>query len=251
MTITPTLPTIREAFLPKEADNRPGVVIVPRYVTVHETANPDPGANAEMHRRYVHSGGGPQSTSYNFVVDDAEAVALVPIGESSNHAGTAPGNTSGIAIELCVNADGDWQRTLDHGAGLVARLYRTVPTLYAPATGLVNHGRWRATGCPARLRANGGKLWDEFVGAVTRELAGAPPPTADPTDAALEAQWQRHRAQAGPKRFAAELDRPYNPRSKVLVCERLILTPAGPLNWAGQVDDLVTYWSDAGVLRRY
>lgn len=32
MTITPTLPTIREAFLPKEADNRPGVVIVPREV---------------------------------------------------------------------------------------------------------------------------------------------------------------------------------------------------------------------------
>lgn len=76
------------------------------------------------------------------------------------------------------------------------------------------------------------------------------PPPADPTDAALEAQWRKHRPAAGNKRFAAMLDRPYH-AGKVLVCERLILTPTGPLNWAGQVDDLVTLWEDHGVLRRY
>lgn len=69
-------------------------------------------------------------------------------------------------------------------------------------------------------------------------------------DAALEAAWLKARATVGEKRYAADLDRPYH-RGKVLVCQRGIITPGGPLDPAGQVDDLVTYWQQAGVLTRH
>lgn len=242
----PTTPPIRVDYLPAGASNRPGLRITPRMFTIHETANTSPGATAAMHRAYVHSGGGPQSTSYNFVVDDREAFALVPVGESSYHAGTPEGNISGVSMEICVNRpDGspEWERALGNAIAIVANVYRETPTLDEPETSLVPHRHWRDTACPARLS---GARWAEFKArAVAAIRAGGP----DPDDAKLEAAYQANSGAYGGKRFAGVLTRDFY-RGKVLVTDRAVLTPDGRDLSGHVIDDFITYNEDAGTLRR-
>jgi N-acetylmuramoyl-L-alanine amidase len=48
----------RQSFIPAGNRNRPGYRMAPTYITVHDTGNPNRGANAEMHRQYLNNGGG-------------------------------------------------------------------------------------------------------------------------------------------------------------------------------------------------
>ena len=229
-------PVTQVSHIPVEMPNRPGRRIIPRRLTIHETANPSVGADAEMHRRYVWSGGGPQLTSYNYVVDDHATIELLPIGESSNHAGTAEGNLSGISMELCVNVDGDWQRTQERAVDLIVWLFQTVPTL-TPVASLVNHSHWRSdTACPARLRANGSAGWDALVRSVEAALAV----TSD-EDAELEARYQAVAGCVGAKRYAAMLTRDYY-TGRLLVCDRGVVTQTGQDIMGNLMDD----WADLG-----
>ena len=118
----------RVALIPARNPNRPGYPMRPAWITVHETANTRPGANAEMHRQFVWNGGGSENVSFHFVVDDREVVQLLPLTENGWHAGDGPdgpGNRTSIAIETCVNSDGDWDRTLQNLAALLAAICRT------------------------------------------------------------------------------------------------------------------------------
>lgn len=45
--------SIKQDFIPAGRNNRLGHNLVPKYITVHNTANDKVGANAEMHSRYV------------------------------------------------------------------------------------------------------------------------------------------------------------------------------------------------------
>lgn len=228
-----TSPITRVDHIPVGAINRPSQIIIPRYCTCHETANPSVGADADAHRAYVHNGGGPEKTSYNYVVDDQETIELVPVGWASNHAGTAEGNLSGVAIELCVNADGDWERTKARGAELIVHLLRTVPTL--DASQIVPHMHWRPTACPARLMANGRTAWYELLAAVDDALAERD------QDAILEEHYRASAAWLGEKRFAALLERDYY-SGRILVCDRGVVTQTGADIMGHVMDD----WQDAG-----
>lgn len=146
---------LRVDFVPRGRANRPGIPMQPRWVTIHETANEAPSANAEMHRRFVHAGGGAEGVSFHFVVDDREVIQLLPTVEVAWHAGdglNGPGNRTSIAIELCVNAGSDWSRTQEHGAVLTAALCRAFGL---GAERVVPHQRWSGKQCPRRLLASG------------------------------------------------------------------------------------------------
>jgi len=161
---------LRLAWLPPGAPNRPGFPLQPAWITIHETANESPGADAEAHRRFVHAGGGPEGVSFHFVVDDREAVQLLPIVENGWHAGDGPrgpGNRTSVAIELCVHAGSDWARTQEHGARLAAALCRAFGL---PAERVVPHQRWSGKGCPRRLLAQG---FGRFADRVAEQLRAA------------------------------------------------------------------------------
>lgn len=146
---------LRIDLLPRTATNRPGFPLRPAWVTVHETANESPGADAEAHRRFVHAGGGPEGVSFHFVVDDREVVQLLPTIEGGWHAGdgaNGPGNRTSVAVELCVQAGSDWSRTQEHGAQLVAALCRAFGL--SPDR-VVPHQHWSGKQCPRRLLAQG------------------------------------------------------------------------------------------------
>ena len=163
----------RVALIPKGNANRPGAPMTPQWITVHETANTNPGANAEAHRRFTHAGGGAERVSFHFVVDDREVIQLLPLTEHGWHAGDGAqgaGNRSSIAIETCVNRDADWEKTL---ANLV-RLLQTLCRMYGwSSERIVQHHFWSGKNCPARIRAEG--RWDALLRAVNDGLKPSGP----------------------------------------------------------------------------
>jgi N-acetylmuramoyl-L-alanine amidase len=152
--------------MPKNMPNRPNIKLVggkPEFITIHETANKTVGANAEMHRKFVHNGGGDAQVSFHYVVDDKESIQLMPDDEVAWHAGDGPngvGNNRSIAIETCVNADGNFLLATVNLAKLVVKLMQE---FNIPLTKVVQHNRWSGKNCPMRLRANG---WQELLDVI-------------------------------------------------------------------------------------
>jgi N-acetylmuramoyl-L-alanine amidase len=166
----------RISWIPEGNANRPAYPMRPTWITIHETANESPGANAEMHRRFVHAGGGLGQVSFHYVVDDQEIIQLLPLVENGWHAGDGPngvGNRASVGIEHCVHAGSNWERTQDHGARLVAALCRA---LSIPLEHVVPHQHWSGKFCPRRILTQG------FVGyreRVRRYLEGGVAVTQD------------------------------------------------------------------------
>ena len=159
-------------MLPAGAPNRPGEKLrgsTPWWITVHETANNQAGADADAHRRFVHAGGGPEGVSFHWVVDDVKAIQLLPMSEKAWHAGdgsNGPGNAASVAVELCVNEDADWHQMMLNAATLVG----TLCWLFALGPErVVQHNRWSGKQCPAWLRGTG--LWDVFLHRVKGRIA--------------------------------------------------------------------------------
>ena len=95
-------------------------------VTIHETGNRAAGAGAENHMLYmVKNGGGAKEVSYHYVVDEKEVWHLIPEDEVAWHAGDGAdgkGNNETVAVEICVNRDGDFAKAVENAARLTAAI---------------------------------------------------------------------------------------------------------------------------------
>ena len=144
-----------------------------KFITVHETANRTPGADAAAHAN-LQSKGNVRNASWHWQVDDKEAVQSFPHSVQCWHAGDGrgPGNTQSIGVEICVNADGDYHQALRNAAELVRKIMTEEGI---PLANVVQHGRWSGKNCPTILRSGAaGVSWDDFLAMV----AGAPVPPA-------------------------------------------------------------------------
>ena len=157
---------IVQLLLPASASNTPRKPLVAaQYITIHETANPAKGANAVMHGRWLLNlaNDGADEPSWHFTVDDHQIVQHMPINRAGYHAGdggNGTGNMQSIGIELCVNSDGDIQKTRDNAAWLVRKLRSETGI---PADRVVQHNHWSGKDCPRLLRQSG---WAAFVAAI-------------------------------------------------------------------------------------
>ena len=67
---------LSEELVPAGKGNRPGTKIAPKFVTIHNTSNTNPGADARAHSRFVRKTGfyminGKQNwVSWHYTVDD-------------------------------------------------------------------------------------------------------------------------------------------------------------------------------------
>jgi len=159
--------------------------MVPRWITIHDTGNPQPGANAAMHGRYMRSQAAIlNEVSWHFTVDDHEIRQHLPLDRNGWHAGdglNGPGNRQSIGIEICENADGDRAAAEANAAKLVAHLIKTVPSLLPFPECVVQHNHWSGKNCPRVLRGRPGG-WDGFLAMVERYLKESPFPDV-PADA--------------------------------------------------------------------
>lgn len=155
-------------YIPEGSGGRPGIRRKIRYVVIHETANHREGANAQAHSQYLQSGGD-GSTSWHYTVDDHEIYHHVPDSEVAWHAGDGlknpGGNLNGIGIELCVNDDGDFEKTFDNGAKLAAFLLKE----YSLGVGdIKQHYDFNEKNCPMIIRETG--RWQEFLNLTEKYL---------------------------------------------------------------------------------
>ena len=179
------------SLIPAGNRNRPGSKLNTdddRWTIVqHTTGNTNPGAGAQMHRDFVHGGGGPARVSFHFVVDDMWIIQLLPVDEIGWHAGDGCDDRGGdvgcfdsVGIELCVDAGANWARAKDHLARLYAMLATGDPRIVGMRAGWFSLDRvttHRAVSddnkyCPTQL-LNEGSL--PVIIAQARQYAGLVP----------------------------------------------------------------------------
>ncbi|WP_330948909.1 peptidoglycan recognition protein family protein [Virgibacillus sp. MG-45] len=143
---------IIQKFIPESQTNqRPGGKMNPEYITVHNTANTNKGADAEMHSRYLLNGAGGRTVGWHFTVDDKEVYQHLPLNEHGWHAGdggNGTGNRKSIGIEICENEDGDFGKAVSNAVWLIQQLMNEHTISIEK---VVTHKHWSGKNCPRRL----------------------------------------------------------------------------------------------------
>jgi N-acetylmuramoyl-L-alanine amidase CwlA len=203
--------TIQVKLLPPNGTNIPGVLMPGgkfKTLTIHETANFNPGTDALMHWKFVKNGGGAKKASFTYCVDSNGAIQILKENEQNNAAGTDEGNRSSLSIETCVNSDGDFSKTLENLAKLTAAI---LVANEKPLGSVVQHNVWYGKDCPFRIRhADAG--WQALlheIGKCMEELKPASTPsdffpeTGHSTGGAIR---DHFRAEGGVVRFGFPLE---------------------------------------------
>ena len=147
--------------------NRPQTKNSCQYITVHDTANKSRGADAAAHAKYIKSL--KEKTSWHYTVDSNGIYQHLPDAEKSYHTSNLKANESSIAVELCVNADGNFEKTKRNAAELVNVLMNK----YSIAKENIRaHRDWTGKDCPSSLC---GDAWEAFVRMCTEKKADEKP----------------------------------------------------------------------------
>ncbi|MDO5041413.1 MAG: N-acetylmuramoyl-L-alanine amidase [Peptoniphilus sp.] len=131
----------------------------PKFIVVHDTGNASAGADAKAHFRYFN--GKYRGASAHYFVDDEGVVETVEVANSAWHCGDGRGrygiyNYNSIGVELCVNSDGDWERTKENALGLIRFLMRFYDI---PKGNVVRHYDASRKVCPRRMSADNWREW--------------------------------------------------------------------------------------------
>ena len=155
---------IIQDFIPKTNSNRPGTHISPTKITIHNTDNTSPGANAAAHAKYQKGADAQKrKVSWHFTVDDKAVFQSLPTNEMGWHAASTEGNKTSIGIEICMNPEMDDAAGYDRAALLTAVMAHQLDV--SVDDGIVQHNSWSGKNCPRVLRATPGG-WSKFLAQV-------------------------------------------------------------------------------------
>ena len=146
-----------------------------KYITIHQTGNTSRGADAQAHANLQSKGNG-RNASWQYQVDDKGTIQSFDDNAQCFHAGDGrgPGNMSSIGIELCINSDGDYRKTVGNGAELVRHL---MDKHNIPISNVKQHNHWSGKNCPAQIRANkDGISWKDFLNMIQGKTVTAQAP---------------------------------------------------------------------------
>ncbi|MEY9980061.1 N-acetylmuramoyl-L-alanine amidase [Lysinibacillus sp. RC79] len=139
-----------------------------KYIVIHETDNLKTGADADAHARLQYSGNS-RAASWNWQVDDKEAVQSFGHMWACWAAGSDKGNKEGIQVEICVNSDGNYLKAVQNAAELVAKIMKDENI---PIERVVQHNYFSGKNCPSKMRA--GKVsWSQFITMVKNASGNA------------------------------------------------------------------------------
>lgn len=136
----------------------------PKYITVHNTAN-DASANNEASYHNNNN----NEVSFHYVVDDKEAIQVIPESRNAWHCGdggSGTGNRYSIGIEICYSKSGGnkFIQAEKNAAYLTATLLKK----YGWGIDKVKkHQDWSGKYCPHRTLDMG---WTRFLNMVKEEL---------------------------------------------------------------------------------
>lgn len=137
-----------------------------KYIVIHDTAGKSKGADADAVYNYFNLN--ETNASSNYAVDDSKILQMVKDDYQSWHCGdggetTLIKNSNSIGIEMCVNSDGDFNKTFDNTVKLTKYLMKKYNI---PANHVVMHNDASGKECSEKLIANNLKLWKEFKEAI-------------------------------------------------------------------------------------
>jgi N-acetylmuramoyl-L-alanine amidase len=143
-------------FIPVSNINRPNRPNTMSSITIHNTDNTEKGANAKAHAKHIKNI--TDKTSWHYTVDDKEIYQHIPDNEASYHTNNREGNDTSIAIEICVNSDGNLLKATNNAVELCRELMKKhgIKTLK-------RHYDWSDKYCPRNLMNGQPYSWNEFI----------------------------------------------------------------------------------------
>ena len=141
-----------------------------KFIVIHYTGNPGKGANANAHYRYLQ--GATRYGSAHYFVDDHEIIQVIgdsqvawACGDNQGYGTALNGctNQNSISIEMCINSDGDFSKTLFNTIELTKELLR----LY-PQARVCRHYDVSRKSCPAMMAGANNSKWNSFLGEIKK-----------------------------------------------------------------------------------
>lgn len=134
----------------------------PKYLVIHDTGNTGVGANALAHYNYFN--GGNRDASAHYFVDDKEIIQIIEDYNCSWHCGDGYGqygisNSNSIGIEICINSDGNYNKTFENTIKLTKLLMKKYNI---PINKVVRHYDASRKMCPNSMSSNNWSKWNEF-----------------------------------------------------------------------------------------
>lgn len=130
-----------------------------KKICIHETDNTNKGSEADNHAR-LQANGNSRQASWHWSVDDKEAVQSFTHDYQCWAAGSTKGNNEAIQIEMCVNSDGDYVKTVQNTASLVAKILKDENLT---VNDVVQHNFYNGKNCPSKMRSTSAPIpWSSF-----------------------------------------------------------------------------------------
>lgn len=135
----------------------------PAYIVIHDTGNTSKGANSEAHFKYFNSND--IGSSADFFVDDKQVLQVNDYNTYySFHCGDGAGkygvtNLNSIGVEICINVDGDYEKTIRNTVDLTSYLMKE---LEIPFERVIRHYDASRKTCPVSMSKNEWEKWYDF-----------------------------------------------------------------------------------------
>lgn len=113
---------------------------------------------------------GCNQSSWHYTVDSKEIWQSFEDNSQCWHAGDGVGlgNSSSIAIEICVNDKASFKQACQNASWLVSELLKKHNL---GIDRVVQHNKWSGKNCPPELQSGAWEItWDEFIGMVKQKL---------------------------------------------------------------------------------
>ncbi len=131
-----------------------------RKICIHETNNTKKGSGADNHAR-LQANGNSRQASWHWSVDDKEAVQSFTHDWQCWAAGSTKGNNEAIHIEMCMNVDGDYVRTVQNTVALVAKILKEENLTI---NDVLQHNFYSGKNCPREMRSTSAPIpWSSFL----------------------------------------------------------------------------------------
>ena len=133
-----------------------------KYIVIHDTGNKRSGADAEAHFNFFN--GGDRQSSAHYFVDDKQILRVIKdvdrswaVGDGRDKYGIT--NENSLNIEMCINSDGDFNKTYLHTLKLVKHLMKEYNI---PLENVVRHYDASRKLCPNVFKENNWAKWEKF-----------------------------------------------------------------------------------------
>lgn len=141
-----------------------------KYIVVHDTGNKSKGADADAHFKYFN--GGNRNSSADFFVDDKKILQVNDytryytwqVGDGKGKYGIT--NQNSIGIEICINADGDYDKACENAVQLVRYLMKE---LNIPIERVIRHYDASRKKCPETMSDDNWAKWEKFKEKIMKE----------------------------------------------------------------------------------